>query len=208
MIVYVLSKPTGAFGAEIQELELVEQSSKFVAFLDRQGHVRRISGKPNRIANMNPNHFGYSMSKQGARALVIAWLRLKMSREDQLVAKAEKEISGAKYRYAKWLESLEQMNQLAAIDAPLCKKFGVDFHSAGGALTLRPSDIGEHPSGWVVSGEIKEDYYLWVNQFEATHPTLGRVWGDFEDQVFYTSIEAYDDFRKYFNPEDWDYQDI
>ena len=100
------------------------------------------------------------------------------------------------------------------------KKYEVDFYSPGGALTLpcesvsdngHISDLAQqktHQSGWTIKGQTKEDYYVWVNEFEATHPTLGRVWGDFENEVFSDSEEAFADFYKNHPPEQWDYQDI
>lgn len=88
------------------------------------------------------------------------------------------------------------------------KKYGVDFISSGGALTLNPSELGENVSGWIIFGEIKEDYYEWINYFEASHPIFGKVWGDFEDIVYADSEEAYEDFYKNHPPEEWDYWDI
>ena len=100
----------------------------------------------------------------------------------------------------------------------ITKKFGIDFYSSGGALTLSPGDVsngegvGEdsktHENGWTISGDIYEDYYSWVNKFEAVHPELGRVWGDFEDEVYAESEAGYQDFYENFSPEAWDYQDI
>jgi hypothetical protein len=80
--------------------------------------------------------------------------------------------------------------------------------SGSNALTLRPSDLDVRINGWVVTGEVHEDYYEWVNYFEANHPSFGRVWGDFESEVHADSQEAYDDFIKNFQPESWDYHDI
>jgi len=97
------------------------------------------------------------------------------------------------------------------------KKYGVDFHSGGGALTLSPEyvgcwEVGEHTKthdyGWTITGEVVEDYYYWVNKFSAEHPKLGKVWGDFEDEVFADSEEGFNDFYSNFPPEDWDYGDI
>lgn len=88
------------------------------------------------------------------------------------------------------------------------KTYGKDFHSEGGALTLKPSDLVTHPDGWTITGEVHEDYYEWVNEFEATHPVYGRVWGDFEAQVFADSQEAFDHFYISHQPEAWDYGDI
>lgn len=90
----------------------------------------------------------------------------------------------------------------------LTKTFGKDFHSPGGALTLRPHDIGEHKDGWTITGEIHEDYYEWVNDFTAVNPSYGAVWGDFEGKVYATSQEAFDHFYSHHTPEAWDYGDI
>lgn len=88
------------------------------------------------------------------------------------------------------------------------KKFGIDFNSYGGALTLNPSDLGTHKDGWTVKGEVIEDYYEWVNEFEAHHLFYGKVWGDFEDTVYADSEEGFKDFYEKHTPEEWDYQDI
>ena len=96
----------------------------------------------------------------------------------------------------------------------ITKKFGIDFDSSGGALTLPSSYVSEgedgktHKNGWTISGDVYEDYYLWVNKFEAVHPELGKVWGNFEDEVYADSEVGYRDFYENFSPEEWDYQDI
>jgi hypothetical protein len=82
------------------------------------------------------------------------------------------------------------------------KKFGSQ------AITLTSDSIGTHKSGWVIEGQIHEDYYTWVNMFKATHPTYGRVIGDFEKEVFADSKEGYDNFCKHHPVENWDYWDI
>lgn len=98
-------------------------------------------------------------------------------------------------------------------------KFGVDFNSVGGALTLDRCEVGTKPyeggihtrthrDGWNITGEIHEDYYYWVNDFRAIHPTLGIVEGNFEDKVFATSKEAFNDFWAKHEPTAWDYGDI
>ncbi len=81
-------------------------------------------------------------------------------------------------------------------------------HSEDLAYTLRPSDLGVNASGWTIDGAIIEDYYEWVNEFEATHPDFGRVWGDYEDVVYADSKEAFDDFYQKHPPDQWDYWDI
>jgi len=95
----------------------------------------------------------------------------------------------------------------------------VDFHSPRGALTLGEWEVSEtgsvvgpaertHPDGWTIKGEVKEDYYSWVNEFEASHPQYGRVWGDFEVEVHADSEEGFADFYAKHPPEAWDYADI
>ncbi len=52
-----------------------------------------------------------------------------------------------------------------------------------------------HNDGWTITAKIEAEYeYLWVEVFEATHETYGKVYGDFNDKVYCTSKEAYDDF--------------
>lgn len=66
----------------------------------------------------------------------------------------------------------------------------------------------EHDNGWKLTALIHEDYFYWVNEFSAVHPTLGEVSGDFESVVNSTSKKAYEDFVKNFPYETWDYGDI
>ena len=87
----------------------------------------------------------------------------------------------------------------------ITKEFNITGHEA---FTLDPSEIGTHDDGWAITGEIHEDYYEWVNEFEATHPIYGRVWGDFENKVFADSEEGYADFYAKHSPFEWDYWDI
>lgn len=101
----------------------------------------------------------------------------------------------------------------------ITKKYGTDFTSEGGALTLPSWAVNDsrategvhertHETGWTIRGEIHEDYYTWVNYFEATHPKFGKVAGDFEAEVTADSQEGFDDFWKNHEPEAWDYGDI
>lgn len=101
----------------------------------------------------------------------------------------------------------------------ITRKFGKHFTSSGGALTLSPSEVSEtnadngthsrtHSDGWTIRGQIHEDYYTWVNDFNAKHPKLGKVWGNFEGEVHATSKAAFDDFYKNHPPSAWDYADI
>lgn len=85
------------------------------------------------------------------------------------------------------------------------KEFNIPGHLA---KTLEAGYIGEH-DGWIITGEIHEDYYEWVNSFEAYKiGTNEFVRGDFENIVEASSKEAYDEFVEKFPPVDWDYWDI
>ena len=98
--------------------------------------------------------------------------------------------------------------------------FEVQFKEDGLAHTLDAEDVCEnhgsqtgyqtrtHASGWTISGAVKEDYYYWVNDFEAHHPDFGRVWGDFEEKVFADTESGYEAFCAAHSVHHWDYQDI
>lgn len=99
----------------------------------------------------------------------------------------------------------------------ITKHYTQDFPSQ--ARTLRVSSVSDdnvmggthtktHPSGWTITGEVREDYYTWVNDFTATHPIHGAVSGDFEKTVTATSEAALADFLAHHAPEEWDYYDI
>lgn len=101
----------------------------------------------------------------------------------------------------------------------IVKKFGVDFTSSGGALTLDPEQVtdevgvtGEftktHPSGWTITGVVCEDWFYWVNDFKAHHSTFGQAYGDFEETVEFESEEAFKHFMEHHPPSAWDYGDI
>lgn len=107
------------------------------------------------------------------------------------------------------------------------KRYGVDFTCAQGctALTLSQEDVMTilspkptliddkcyflvHNSGWTISAIPKKDYFVWINDFVATHPTIGYVHGDFEHEVIASSEEAFNDFYTNHPPRSWDYGDI
>lgn len=103
----------------------------------------------------------------------------------------------------------------------ITKKFGVDFNSSGGALTLYSNEVMSgnqpvreepytktHDDGWTITARVYEDYYYWINDFEAVHPKFGKVWGDFEHEVYADSEEGFKDFYEKHTPEEWDYGDI
>lgn len=87
------------------------------------------------------------------------------------------------------------------------------------AYTLDPHEVCDrgnvtglhsrtHSDGWTISGEVHEDYYYWVNDFEAEHPGFGRVWGNFEGTVNADSEDGLMDFIAKHPPQRWDYADI
>ena len=77
------------------------------------------------------------------------------------------------------------------------------------AYTLSADFIGYHAdTGWTIKGEIHNDYFEWVNEFEASHPEYGFVRGDFEHEVIASSIDAFNDFVSHYPPEAWSYGDI
>ena len=102
----------------------------------------------------------------------------------------------------------------------ITKQCGVDWQNLRGALTLEPEEVcvsahdligthtRTHDDGWTITGKIVNDYFYWVNEFAAAHPTFGKVWGDFEDEVHADSEEAFADFYAKHAPTAWDYQNI
>jgi hypothetical protein len=90
----------------------------------------------------------------------------------------------------------------------ITKKAGKDYPYDNLALTLPKEAIGKHDDGWTITGKVHEDYYEWVNEFDAQHKELGHVWGDFEDEVFADSEEAFASFYAKHGPAAWDYLDI
>lgn len=128
--------------------------------------------------------------------------------------------------FADWLDEHDEPAKAHALRRGVVKQFGVHFHSGGGALTLAEDEVSgvdlppgrvnyskgvytrTHPDGWTITGKVWDDYYTWVNEFEASHPTHGVVWGDFERVVFATSEEAFRHFWEHHEPSAWDYHDI
>lgn len=63
-------------------------------------------------------------------------------------------------------------------------------------------------TGWTIKGEVCEDYYKWINHFEAEHPIHGWVEGNFETIVSASSEDAYYQFIKDHPYHEWDYYDL
>jgi hypothetical protein len=82
-----------------------------------------------------------------------------------------------------------------------------DFIYHHSALTLPPL-VGEFESGWTIEAHICEDWYEWINDFEAFHPFFGRVWGDFQDTIYTDSETGFQHFYENHPPQEWDYEDI
>jgi hypothetical protein len=87
------------------------------------------------------------------------------------------------------------------------------------AHTLEPKEVTNqnnavglhtrtHKSGWTICGEVKEDYFYWVNDFTAEHPQWGKLSGNFEHEVIAESEEAFNHFINHHKPVEWDYWDI
>ena len=103
----------------------------------------------------------------------------------------------------------------------------VNYHNIpnamGGARTLPPEYVANdlvyspnsgivyshvHESGWKISAVIHEDWFHWVNKFEAYHPIFGIVRGDFEDNITATSRKGLEHFLFNHPYQEWDYADI
>ena len=91
------------------------------------------------------------------------------------------------------------------------------------AYTLAPSEVVEdtvkvedyereytriHKDGWTITGKLEEDWYVWVNDFEATKEDGSFVKGNFEYEIKASSVKALKDFLKNHIPDAWDYWDI
>lgn len=81
-------------------------------------------------------------------------------------------------------------------------------YQASEARTLNTDCVGNNKSGWQVKAKVHEDYYEWVNYFEAFHPDFGLVFGDFESCVTASNEAALAHFLEHHPLEEWDYYDI
>lgn len=72
------------------------------------------------------------------------------------------------------------------------------------------NDIFElaHASGWTIRAKIHNDWYSWIQNFEAQHPIFGDLKGDFNDKVECTDKNAFFHFIKYHTPIIFDMYDI
>lgn len=64
-----------------------------------------------------------------------------------------------------------------------------------------------HPDGWTITGEIYNDWYSWVIEFQATHPTYGRVWRT-GDTIYADSEAGFKAFTQNHPFSQFDYGDI
>lgn len=74
------------------------------------------------------------------------------------------------------------------------QEFSLDYSHQ--ARTLDPVNGFVESTGWTITGKIHEDWFEWINEFEATHPEHGRVFGNFEILVEASSKKAYNQFLK------------
>lgn len=67
-----------------------------------------------------------------------------------------------------------------------------------GTLALSPDYLKSENGGWKIFGKVHEDDYKFINDFVAmkfiNEWDADIVCGNFEDRVFASSQEAYDDF--------------
>jgi hypothetical protein len=105
----------------------------------------------------------------------------------------------------------------------IVKRPNTDYPHGDSALTLTVSEVTDstllheladkeftrtHPDGWSITGIVQYDYYAWVNEFSAVHPEYGRVWGNFEIEVYADSEEGFTHFYQHHQPKSWDYAEI
>lgn len=80
------------------------------------------------------------------------------------------------------------------------------------AITLDPACKGHNlQSGWTLYAEISDEADVsWINEFIAKHPKYGKVRGDLEKTLYYTSEKALKRFADTYGSciEFWDYGDI
>jgi hypothetical protein len=119
------------------------------------------------------------------------------------------------------VEAVRLQQRTNVFIAPIYEK---SFAHKPGARTLNPTEIAEeklqgdinkigelkrtHADGWTIRGVPVEDYYVWVNDFEAVHPEHGWVCGNFEKVILASSEKAYKHFVAGHPCHKWDYQDI
>jgi hypothetical protein len=80
------------------------------------------------------------------------------------------------------------------------------------AITLNPMCLSDRfQTGWTLRADINDESgFSWINEFEATHPEYGKVYGDLEKSLYYNSEEGLKNFVKTYKVciEFWDYKDI
>lgn len=97
---------------------------------------------------------------------------------------------------------LDETQGICSLAITLTAKSVTDQYDVTGVFTRT------HESGWTITGEVIEDYYHWVNDFEATHPIYGTVKGNFEEFIEVDCEEGFKHFMEHHEPEIWDYYDI
>lgn len=65
----------------------------------------------------------------------------------------------------------------------------------------------EHTS-WTIIGNCIEDWFYWIDDFEAHHPTHGIIFGSFNKNVYAESKECFENFVSSHHYEEWDAGDI
>lgn len=71
----------------------------------------------------------------------------------------------------------------------ICRLRELTFDSKGkvekpNAFTFSPLILNkENDHQWIFNAEVQEDYYEWINGFEAIHPKFGKVCGNLEKHI-------------------------
>lgn len=65
-----------------------------------------------------------------------------------------------------------------------------------------------HPSGWTITAKISCNYYAWVEDFNATHSNMGKVWGNCGKIVYSNTEEGFKHFITNHTPRLFDMMDI
>lgn len=52
----------------------------------------------------------------------------------------------------------------------------------------------KNSSGWAISAKIEADYYVWIEDFTAYHPTYGKIEAKLREYIDVESEEAYQHF--------------
>ena len=115
---------------------------------------------------------------------------------DQVIYKLENELKEWKYKKSLFSINLRGKNYALPQNSVLIPdNKGKDWEEY--VLKNHPEFKKIHESGWLIEGFIDcDDDIFFVNDFKASHPLYGKVFGNTWTIVYSDSKEAYDDFIK------------